>query len=78
MGALDGIFAKASNTDFEKYKFMQAKQSRDEAFDVFVNRLRMLAANCDFAYKQSDFSLRIIQGCHSKSSQVKALTKSFD
>ncbi len=45
---LDGFYAKAVNADFEKYTFSLAGQARNEPFDAFVNRLRVLSTNCGF------------------------------
>ena len=42
----DKCFVKAVNTDFERFTFSTSKQGRNETFDSFVNRLRVLSTNC--------------------------------
>ena len=41
-------FEPAINTDFEIFKFRQAKQRDDESIDQYTSRLRTLAARCSF------------------------------
>jgi hypothetical protein len=37
------------NTEYEVYRFRQAKQSSDETIDSFHTKLWQLALNCEFA-----------------------------
>ena len=46
---LDDYFAPKKNTEFEVYKFGQAKQQSGEGIDAYLTRLRQLSINCDFA-----------------------------
>ena len=73
--AFDQMFISQINTEYEKYVFSQAKQHRDEPFDAFVSRLRLLAKNCGYGDElENEIKSRIIQGCYSEQLRVKALT----
>ena len=75
---LDQFFVEKINVEYEKYVFSQAKQARNEQFDCFVNRLRVLAKNCGFVDKDSEIKSRIIQGCFSETLRIRALTENLD
>ena len=45
---LKDYFATKKNTEYEVYKFRQAKQSANETIDSFHTRWRQLAHNCEF------------------------------
>ena len=75
---MDKIFVKSVNTDYEKYKFSLAKQAKNEPFDAFVNRLRVLSANCNFADAAEEIRTRIIHGCYSEQLRVKALSEGLN
>ena len=45
---LTDYFAPKKNTEYEIYKFRQAKQGTDENIDAFHTRLRQIAVNCEF------------------------------
>ena len=75
IGKLDKFFVKQVNSEYEKYKFSQAVQTRNENFDSFVSRLRLLAANCGFADTEAEIKSRVIQGCYSNELRVQALSK---
>lgn len=47
-GKLDSYFAPKKNTEFEVYKFRQAKQQPSEGIDAYLTRLRQLNINCVF------------------------------
>ena len=46
---LKEYFAPMKHTEYEVYRFRQAKQSSDETIDNFHAKLRQLALNCEFA-----------------------------
>ena len=75
---LDKCYEKAVNTDFERYTFSLARQSKNESFDCFVNRLRVLSANCGFHDVEAEIRSRIIQGCASDQLRMKALAENLD
>ena len=45
---LKDYFAPKKNTEYEVYKFRQAKQTANETIDSFHTRWRQLAHNCEF------------------------------
>ena len=75
---MDKVFVKSVNTDYEKYKFSLARQSKNESFDAFINRLRILSANCGFSDADAEIRTRIIQGCYSEPLRVKALSENLN
>ncbi len=75
---LDGYYVKAINSDYERYTFSLARQAKNESFDAFVNRLRVLATNCNFADSKAEIRTRIIHGCYSEQLRVKALAENLD
>ena len=70
---LKEYFAPKANTEYEVYRFRQAKQSPKETIDSFHTRLRQLALNCEFADTSKEVKAQIIQGCHSTRLRRKAL-----
>ena len=64
-GKLTEYFAPKKNTEFEVYKFRQAKQQQDEGIDAFLTRLRQLSINCEFPDTDKEVKSQIIQGCSS-------------
>ncbi|XP_063400348.1 uncharacterized protein K02A2.6-like [Mytilus trossulus] len=70
---LTAYFAPKKNTEYEIYKFRQAKQTSDETIDSFHTRLRQLAVNCEFTETSKEVKSQIIQGCHSTRLRRKAL-----
>ncbi|VDI12771.1 Hypothetical predicted protein [Mytilus galloprovincialis] len=70
---LTAHFAPKKNTEYEIYKFRQAKQTSDETIDSFHTRLRQLAVNCEFTETSKEVKSQIIQGCHSTRLRRKAL-----
>lgn len=75
---MDKVFVKSVNTDYERYKFSLTKQTKNEPFDTFVNRLRVLSANCGFGSVDEEIRTRIIQGCFSEQLRVKALSEGLN
>ena len=69
---LKEYFAPKKNTEYEVYRFRQAKQSPEETIDSFHTRLRQLALNCEFADTSKEVKAQIIQGCHSTRLRRKA------
>ena len=63
MQALTQYFAPQKSTEFEVYKFRQAKQESHENLDSFHTRLRKLGEHCDFANIDKEVKSQIIQGC---------------
>lgn len=71
--ALTDYFAPKKNTEFEIYRFRQAKQEASECMDVFHTRLRKLSENCEFHDRDKEIKSQIIQGCGSTRLRRKAL-----
>lgn len=63
--SLTKYFLPTKNTEFEVYKFRQARQSDSETLDIFVTRLRQLAKYCQFADIDKEIKSQIVQGCSS-------------
>ena len=70
---LTDYFAPKKNTEYEIYKFRQAKQQPDEGIDGYLTRLRQLSINCDFTEKDKEVKSQIIQGCSSSRLRCRAL-----
>lgn len=70
---LNGYFAPKKCTEFEVYKFRQAKQETSEKIDPYHTRLRKLCENCEFADNDKEIKSQIIQGCSSTRLRRKAL-----
>lgn len=70
---LTEYFAPKKCTEYEVYKFRQAKQEHGENIDTFHTRLRKLSEKCEFADKDREIKSQIIQGCNSKRLRRKAL-----
>lgn len=45
---LNLYFSPKKNTEYERYMFRQTREEHGEALDQFHNRLRQLAATCEF------------------------------
>ena len=73
--SLTEYFAPAQNTNFEIFRFRQAKQQPQETLENFHTRLRKLAQTCSFPKDSVDNEIKqqIIQGCSSSSLQKYAL-----
>ena len=48
LNALEAYFKPQQNVGYERYVFNTCVQSQDESVLAYVNRLRKLAASCDF------------------------------
>ena len=72
-GKLDTYFAPKKNTEFEVYKFRQAKQQQSEGIDAYLTRLRQLSINCAFDDNDKEVKSQIIQGCSSTRLRRRAL-----
>ena len=72
---LTEYFAPAQNTDFEIFRFRQAKQQPQETLENFRTRLRKLAQTSSFPTDSVDNEIKqqIIQGCSSSSLRKYAL-----
>ncbi|XP_053380302.1 uncharacterized protein K02A2.6-like [Mercenaria mercenaria] len=70
---LTEYFAPKKCTEYEVYKFRQAKQESSETIDTYHTRLRQLCENCEFAEKDKEIKSQIIQGCQSTRLRRKAL-----
>ena len=77
--SLTEYFAPAQNTDFEIFRFRQAKQKPQETLDNFHTRLRKLAQTCSFTTNSVDNEIKqqIIQGCSSSSLRKYALKTKY-
>ena len=70
---LDGYFGPKKSTEFEIYKFRQAKQEVNETIDAYHTRLRKLCENCNFNNNDKEIKSQIIQCCSSTRLRRKAL-----
>ena len=70
---LTEYFWPKKNTEFEVYKFRQAKQEAWETIDTYYTRLRQLSLTCEFAATDKEVKSQIIQGCASTRLRRKAL-----
>ena len=70
---LDGYFAPKKSTEFEIYKFRQAKQEVNETIDAYHTRLRKVCENCNFINNDKEIKSQIIQCCSSTRLRRKAL-----
>ena len=70
---LSDYFSPNKNTEYELYKFRQAKQEESETVDTFHTRLRQLSINGDFATDDKEIKSQIIQGYHSSRLRRRAL-----
>ena len=55
-------FLPKKNTEFEVYKFRQAKQEAGETIDTYHTRLQQLSLMCKFAATDKEVKSQIIQG----------------
>jgi hypothetical protein len=58
-------FTPQKNTEFEVYKFREAKQEPGETIDTFHTKLRQLSLTCEFDNNDKEVKSQIIQGCSS-------------
>ena len=70
---LTEYFSPKKNTEFEVYKFRQAKQEAGETIDTYHTRLRQLSLTCEFAATDKEVKSQIIQGCASTRLRRRAL-----
>ena len=70
---LTEYFAPKKNTEFEVYKFRQARQESNAGIDAFLTRLRQLSLNCEFPDTDKEVKSHIIQGCSSSRLRRRAL-----
>ena len=70
---LTDYFEPRKNTEYEVYKFRQAKQQTDEGIDAYLTRLRQLSINCEFGDVNKEIKSQIIQGCSSTRLRRRAL-----
>ncbi|CAF1082211.1 unnamed protein product [Brachionus calyciflorus] len=70
---LDKFFVEKVNVEYEKFIFSQTKQAKNEPFDAFVNKLRVLVKNCGYKDTDAEIKSRIIQGCYTESLRIQAL-----
>ncbi|XP_062610353.1 uncharacterized protein K02A2.6-like [Saccostrea cucullata] len=70
---LTEYFAPKKNTEFEVYKFRQAKQEPGETIDTFHTKLRQLSLTCEFNNNDKEVKSQIIQGCSSTRLRRRAL-----
>ena len=73
LSKLNDYFAPKKSTEFEIYKFRQAKQEMNEKIDTYHTRLRKLSENCSFTDKDKEIKSQIIQCCSSTRLRRKAL-----
>ncbi|XP_053389269.1 uncharacterized protein K02A2.6-like [Mercenaria mercenaria] len=70
---LTEYFAPKKCTEYEIFKFRQAKQDSSENVDSFHTRLRALSRNCEFPDTDKEIKSQIVQGCTSTRLRRKAL-----
>ena len=75
---LTEYFSPKKNTEFEVYKFRQAKQEHGESIDTFHTRLRQLALTCEFGENDREVKSQIIQGCSSTRLRRRALREDMN
>ena len=71
--ALRSYFTPRKNTEFEVYKFRQAKQLPGEDISTFYTRLKQLATSCEFHDEKREIKTQIIQNGISTKLRRKAL-----
>ena len=62
---LTEYFVPKKCTEYEVYKFRQARQDPNENIDAFTTKLRKLSENCEFGNVDNEIKTQIIQGCSS-------------
>jgi transposase InsO family protein/predicted aspartyl protease len=63
LGKLDEYFTQKKNLVYERVKFLQRSQDKDEPCDSFVNDLTTMAQSCEWGTLESEMiKLRIIAG----------------
>ena len=73
---LDNYFVPKANVHFERHKFHQLTQTREETIDEFVCRLRQGAATCEFGdFVHERIRDQIISKCYSHDVRRKLLEK---
>ena len=75
---LEGWFAPAKNTEFEKYQFRQAVQQQGETVAQFCARLTRLAKHCEFGDADAiaaEVKSQLIQKCTLDKVREKGLTE---
>ena len=63
IAAFKSHFQPTVNTEFEIFRFRQARQREDETMDQYAARLRALAAHCSFADIDGELKSHIICSC---------------
>ena len=71
---LTSHFAPKQNTEFEVYKFRQAKQSSGEDIMAFLTGLRHMAGLCEFVDANREIKSQLIAGCQSAKLRRRALS----
>lgn len=71
--ALNERFKPQANVEFERYKFRQTKQAKEESIDQFHVRLIGLAKGCKFHSDVVEIKSQLITGCLDKSLRRQAL-----
>ena len=77
---LTSHFAPKMNTEYEVYKFRQARQEAEEDFSHFLTRLRQLAATCGFTDKDREIKTEDPNhsGLHIQQVTTKGNQRTFD
>lgn len=74
---IDSFFKTQIHEEFEKFIFSRAHQEKDEPFEAFVNRLRVLGQHCGFANLDAEVKSKAIQGCIDEELQLLGITKVY-
>ena len=73
LNSLNAYFAPKANIRYERYLFRQSSQEQHETIDVFVMRLKKLAATCEFTDIDDVIIDQIIEKTNSHELQKKLL-----
>ncbi|XP_070579289.1 uncharacterized protein [Ptychodera flava] len=70
---LQSYFLPKRNIEYERFRFRETMQDKDENVDAYNTRLQQLAATCEFHDKEQEVKSQIIRGCLSARVRRRAL-----
>ena len=70
---LDSYFKPKKNITYERFKFKNCKQNKDETCIEFITRLRTAAETCEFHNASEEIRDQFVTTCYSRSLKVKLL-----
>lgn len=74
---IDNFFNAKVHVDYERFVFWSAHQEKDEPFEAFVNRLRVLIQYCDYSDPEREIKTKAIIGCADQELRYLGITKEF-